>query len=79
MAAVFLAPAEIAIMLELDVLEVKAAMQDEAHPFYRAFFKGRLQSEFDLRRSIVKLATSGSSPAQTMAMDLLNKSKLKML
>jgi hypothetical protein len=54
-------------------------MQDQESDFYKAYYKGRLQSEYDLRKSVVKLAKSGSSPAQTMAMDMLNKSKLKMI
>jgi len=79
LAALFFTPSEIGIMLELNADDVRGAMYDEQSAFYRAFYTGRLQSEADLRKSIMKLAKSGSSPAQTMSLDLLNKSKAKML
>lgn len=79
LAAVYFTPKEIATIIEVPFAEVEAALCEEGSLFYLAFHKGRLQSEYDLRKSIVKLAKSGSSPAQTMAMDLLQKSKLKMI
>lgn len=79
LAGLFFTPAEIALMLEMKVQDMKDEMQDEESDIYRAFNCGRLQSEADLRKSIVKLAKSGSSPAQTMSPDLINKSKAKML
>lgn len=79
LAAVFFTPKEISFIMEFDEAIVAECMNDEDSTFFKSFQKGRLQSEFDLRKSVVKLAKSGSSPAQTMAMDLLNKSKLKML
>lgn len=79
LAAVFFTPKEIAIIMQLNIIDVDEAMEDDEAAFYLAFQKGRLQSEYDLRKSIAKLAKSGSSPAQTMSMDMLNKSKLKML
>lgn len=79
LAELFFTPAEIALMLELNDTEVTESARDEESKFYRAFQSGRLQSELELRKSILKLAKSGSSPAQTMAIDMLNKSKIKML
>lgn len=79
LAALFFTPKEIALMLELVPADIAEAMDNEADPFYLAFHGGRLQSEVDLRTSIIKLAKSGSSPAQTMSMDILLKSKIKML
>lgn len=79
LAALFFTPREIAVMLEMKVQDMSDEMTDEESAIYRAFHCGRLQSEADLRKSIVKLAKSGSSPAQTMSLDLLNKSKAKML
>lgn len=79
LAMVFFTPQEIATILEVPFTEIEESLMDEQTAFYIAFHKGRLQSEYDLRKSIVKLAKSGSSPAQTMAMDLLQKSKLKMI
>lgn len=79
LAALFFTPKEIMQVLEIDSLVMKDEMEDETSSIYRAFYTGRLQSEAELRKSIVKLAKSGSSPAQTMSMDLLVKSKAKML
>jgi hypothetical protein len=80
LAALFFTPREVAMMLELDiddfVMECDLSPKSDG---YLAFHSGRLQSEVDLRKSIMKLAKSGSSPAQTMAMDILLKSKVKMI
>lgn len=79
LAALFFTPREIALMLEIKVQDFFDELLDEESSIFRAFNVGRLQSEADLRKSIVKLAKSGSSPAQTMSLDLLYKSKAGML
>jgi len=79
LASLFFTPKEIAVMQEWPIEEFEGDCKEEGSGAYNAFFSGRLQSELDLRKSIIKLANSGSSPAQTMAMDMLNKSKLKLL
>jgi hypothetical protein len=79
LASLFLTPRQIGIMLELDVLQFIAACDFENSRFYQAFHSGRLQSEVDLRTSIMKLAKSGSSPAQKEALHMLNESKIKMI
>ena len=66
-------------MLEFPADVFAQECDNENSQYYIAFQGGRLQSEVDLRTGIIKLAKSGSSPAQTMALDLYNKSKLKML
>lgn len=77
-ASYFFTYQEIATMLELIPSEVEVSMKSSTGAFYEAFQRGRLQSEMELRKSIIKLARAGSSPAQTMVLDLLNKSRLKM-
>jgi hypothetical protein len=79
LASYFFTPREIAIMVEINPDEAVIKAEAEGNKFYDAFQKGRLQSEMDLRKSIIKLAKSGSSPAQTMSLDLFTKSKIKML
>jgi hypothetical protein len=79
LAELFFTPAEIALMLEIKYAEVKEEIESEEGSFYESFQCGRLQSEMELRKSILMLAKAGSSPAQTMSLDLLNKSKAKML
>ena len=80
LSALFFTPREVAIMLELNVddfiFECEFAPDRNG---YKAFHSGRLQSEVDLRKSIIKLAKSGSSPAQNLALDMLLKSRVKMI
>ena len=80
LAALFFTPREVAMMLEIDIDQF--VMECDLTPNgkgYIAFHSGRLQSEVDIRKSILKLAKSGSSPAQTMVLDILQKSKVKMI
>ncbi len=79
LASLFFTPAEIALMMEWDSETFIEDYKNEDHPAFKAFHSGRLQSEVDLRKSIIKMAKSGSSPAQTMAMEMLNKSKIKLI
>ena len=79
LAALFFVPAEIALIREFNDHEFAAACAEEGSTIYKAFHSGRLQGEIDLRTGILKMSKAGSTPAQTMAMDLLNKSKLKLL
>ena len=44
--------------------------------FQRAHRKGRLKKEAELRKSVIDLAVSGSSPAQVLAHQMLEKSKI---
>lgn len=78
-ASYFFAPKEIALMLEIEEAFFIECMGDQNNIIYRKFQTGRLTSEMELRKCILKLAKSGSSPAQTMSMDILNASKIKML
>ena len=79
LASYFFTPREISVMVEMDPQTAVDLIFSGDNTFYNAFQKGRLQSEMELRKSIIKLARAGSSPAQTMSLDLLNKSKVKML
>lgn len=79
MAKVFLLPREIALILEVDVDAFVAACNDQRTAVYRSYQGGRLLSVFELRKNVLQLANSGSSPAQTMALELLRESEMKML
>ena len=79
LAGLFFVPRQIAIMLQLSIVDFVAECDIETSPVYIAFYSGRLQREVDLREKIIKLAESGSSPAQTMAIDILMKSKIQMI
>lgn len=78
LAGLFFTPAEIALMLELDstfYIDVTVIGSNS----YKAFNGGRLQGEVDLRTGIMKMAKAGSSPAQTMALEMLKASKIKLM
>ena len=78
MAVVFFTPKEIAMVLEVDVNAFIEACNTEGDKCYTAFMSGRLKSEYELRLSVVKLAKQGSSPAQTMSLEMLKQSQMKM-
>lgn len=79
MAAVFFTPGQIAQVMELDAKVFEEECNTAGNKFYDAFAGARLKSEYELRWSIVKLAKSGSSPAQTMALEMVKNSQLKMM
>lgn len=79
MAGCFFEPKKIALALEIEPELMAKEMNLEDSVIYRAFHKGWLNSEFRHRQSIISLAKSGSSPAQTMVTTMLDKAKLKLL
>ncbi len=69
-AKLFFSPEEITIILGVDS---KEKMKDD---FKRSYQKGRLLSIADVRKSVLELAKSGSSPAQVLALKFIDDSKL---
>ena len=74
----FFSPKEVATILEVDIADFVAKCKNPATDEYKAYHGGCLQSESLLRESILRLANQGSSPAQTMAMELMKHNKLNM-
>jgi hypothetical protein len=70
LAAVFFTPNEITQILGID-----ESLQFE-DDFKQAYKKGQLITEAQLRKGIFKLAKQGSSPAQNLAMKILENTKL---
>ena len=66
---------EIAVILEFDPAELAVLLQDQDNPVFRAFRRGRLKREAEVRKGIFDLAQNGSSPAQTFAMKLIENAK----
>jgi hypothetical protein len=66
---------EIAVILEVDPVELNLLLQEQDHPVFKAFQKGRLKREAEVRKGIFDLAQNGSSPAQTFAMKLIENAK----
>jgi hypothetical protein len=81
MAQLFLSPDTICIAMDWDndILEsflLAIETRDNNDVLYRAYFKGRITSEIELRRSIKQAATNGSNPAQDTMLKFLNNSQL---
>ena len=66
---------EIAVILEVDPAELVVLMQDHDNGTFKAFQRGRLKREAEVRKGIFDLAQNGSSPAQTFAMKLIENAK----
>ena len=67
---------EIAVILEVDPAELKALLQERESPAFKAFQRGRLKREAEVRKGIFDLAQNGSSPAQAFAMKIIENAKL---
>ena len=67
---------EIAVILEVDPAELKVILRDSESPAFKAFQRGRLKREADVRKGIFDLAQNGSSPAQAFAMKIIENAKL---
>lgn len=72
MASFFFNYEEIAIVLDVDTADLEDELLDETSPIYRAYQRGKLKSKMELRKSILTLAKQGSSPAQTLALRILD-------
>ena len=81
LAGCFFVPSQIAMMLELEPVAFGDAISEENQgtEIYNAYWGGWLQSEFDLRSSIMKMAKAGSTPAQAMMLEIMKLSKVKMV
>jgi len=66
---------EIAVIMEVDPAELAELLSETQSPAFRAFQRGRLKREAELRKGIFDLAQNGSSPAQTMAIKLIENAK----
>jgi len=80
MAGLFFTVEYICVVLELDsetadyfdsCISVK-----NNHPFVKAYFRGRLLAEVQLRTAVKQAALNGSNPAQSTMIDYFNKSQV---
>lgn len=70
---------EIADVLELEATDLHACMEDKRNLFYKAYRKGYLARQLEVRERIFKDAKHGSSPAQTLANKMLDDVMIKTL
>ena len=74
--AAFTSIEDAAVILQVNYVNLGtriACKESEEHQHYH---RGRLKSEFETRQSIVNQAKQGSSPAQVLAMRLINDLKM---
>lgn len=67
---------EMADVLEIEHETFFLAMHHEGHPVQKRIRKGMLARQLELRERIFKDAKNGSSPAQTLAVKLLDNMKI---
>jgi hypothetical protein len=67
---------EICTMLEISPDEFSLEMEDHSSQIYGVIMKARLTAEARVRKSIIECAAQGSSPAQSLAMKLIEQEKL---
>lgn len=79
LAAQFFTPWEIALMMDVPEAEFVKSIKTEGSRIRSAFYKGRLQSELEVRQSVINLAKQGSSPAQSASIEIIKQSQAKML
>ncbi len=77
LAAALYSPKEIAVALEANVSDFVDACMAEGTECYNAIMAARLETEYKLRVSIIKVANAGSVPAQSMAREMFKESKIK--
>jgi hypothetical protein len=76
MSALFFSCEAIADNLEIEYIEFSMLIDLKQGPAYRAYRKGRLQTEIDLRAAIKMAAMNGSSPAQNLMVQFFKDSQL---
>lgn len=77
MAAAAFSIAEIADVLERPAITIKLELNSQEGAVYKAYRKGYLSRQLELRERIFKDARNGSSPAQTIAYKLLEDVAMK--
>jgi hypothetical protein len=64
---------QLATLLEMPAQAFRVHMSDMESPLRLAVLRGRLTTEAELRTAIITAAKRGSSPAQAMAVQYLNR------
>lgn len=64
---------QLATLLEMPTQEFRVHMSQPHHPLRLAVLRGRLTTEAEVRTAIITAAKRGSSPAQAMAVQYINR------
>lgn len=79
-ASYLISPDEIAIIMQVDDIELKNEIRSREGAVFLAFMRGKLKTEALLRKTTITFAKQGSSPALSAALKLrdeLNATLLK--
>jgi len=71
-------PSEAAKLAGIAIDTFKLELLNEESEIYSAFFSGFETAKLELKESVVAIAQQGSSPAQTLAIAMLNDSEMEM-
>ncbi len=66
-------PEQLAIVMGIDIKEMMDALDDKNSDIYKAYYKGVLTREAELRSVVFDQALSGSTPAQSVAIAYFEK------
>lgn len=81
MSAALLPPSEIAILLGLTADErdefVEVCKNHRQSDIYMAYQQGRLETKYELRRTVIRLAKAGSPAAEPLADAYLREQSIK--
>jgi len=67
---------DIAIILDVNDVELSSAIRNKNSPEFKAFHRGRLMEETKIRQAIFAAAKDGSGPAQQLAVKMIENIKL---
>ena len=71
-------PSEVARLAGIAVESFKQQLLDEESEIYTSYFSAFETTKLELKESTIAIAKQGSSPAQTLAFDLLRKAEMEM-
>jgi hypothetical protein len=78
-ASLLFSPEVIAQVMGVELNDFVESIADISSPAAKAFSRGALMTEVELRRSILRLAKQGSSPAQTLSIKMRDELHLSLV
>jgi len=79
MASLLFSPDKISKILGVELHDFTECLMRVHHPATIAFARGSLKTEAELRKSILKLAKQGSSPAQNLSLKMLDELSTRLM
>lgn len=75
-AGLFLSPEEIAVLMDLNVLDFIAEIKSKTGEVYLQYMKGKTTSKKAIRENVVKMARHGSPQAEDLAEKYIAEQKI---